>query len=228
VRGGAALVIGAIAYFALLNLASPWPSIGIGVGIVGIVNFVSQALFAGVMVWSSRVGKLKARDTLLARIPWRGDEIVLDVGCGRGLLLIGAAKRLTTGRAIGIDIWQQEDQAHNSKEATLANATAEDVRDRVEVRDADMRQIPFKDRTMDVIVSNLAIHNVYQRAERAKALAEIVRVLRPGGRIAIMDMQHVEQYADAFRAAGLSDVQVSKRDWRIFPPVRTVTATRPK
>jgi cyclopropane fatty-acyl-phospholipid synthase-like methyltransferase len=43
----------------------------------------------------------------------RGDETVLDVGYGRGLHLIGAAKRLTTGKAPGVDIWQAEDLSGN-------------------------------------------------------------------------------------------------------------------
>lgn len=227
IRGTLALIIGGVVYFALQNAPGIWNVVGLGVLVVGIINFVSQLLFAGVMVWSSRVGKLRARDRLLNRIPWKGTETVLDLGCGRGLLLVGAAKRLTTGRAIGVDIWQQEDQANNSKEATLANASAENVRDRVEVRDADMRQLPFKDGAIDVIISNLAIHNIYQRAERAKALAEISRVLKPGGHVAIMDFQHVDQYAEAFREAGLANVGISGRDWRIFPPVKTVTATKP-
>ena len=46
---------------------------------------------AAVMLWGSKVGKLRMRDRLLDAIPWRGDEGVLDVGCGHGLLLIGAA-----------------------------------------------------------------------------------------------------------------------------------------
>jgi hypothetical protein len=54
---------------------------------------------AGGMVWYSKVGKLRIRDQILERIPWRGDERVLDAGCGCGLLLIGAARRLTTGKA---------------------------------------------------------------------------------------------------------------------------------
>ncbi len=230
ITGVGALAFGLIVYFGTqtLSASSVVQVIGQGVLVVGIVNFIFQELTAAAMIWSSRVGKLRARERLLGRIPWKGTETVLDLGCGRGLLLNGAARRLTTGRAIGVDIWQQEDQSGNGRDATLANAAAEDVRDRVEVRDADMRQLPFKDHTIDVIVSNLAIHNIYQRAERAKALAEIVRVLRPGGHVAIMDMQHVDQYAEAFRAAGLADVQVSGFDWRIFPPVKTVTATRPR
>ena len=46
---------------------------------------------------TAKFAKLKLRESLLDLIPRRGDEIVLDVGCGRGLLLNGAARRLTTG-----------------------------------------------------------------------------------------------------------------------------------
>src|SRR5262249_28286154 len=77
------------------------------------------------MVYYSYVGKLRLRERLLNELPWRGDEAVLDVGCGRGLMLLGAAKRLTTGKATGIDLWQGEDLAGNSPEATRANAEAE-------------------------------------------------------------------------------------------------------
>ena len=88
---------------------------------------------AGWMVWGSKVGKVRGRDRLLDSLPWQGDEAVLDVGCGRGLLLIGAAKRLTTGKAVGVDIWQAEDLSGNRPEATQENARLEGVSDRVEV-----------------------------------------------------------------------------------------------
>src|SRR5579864_2702901 len=65
------------------------------------------------IVWSSLVAKLWERDRLLNELLLRGDEKVLDVGCGHGLLLIGAAKRLPRGRAVGIDIWSQVDQGNN-------------------------------------------------------------------------------------------------------------------
>jgi trans-aconitate methyltransferase len=70
-----------------------------------------MGLFAGLgcgfmgcfMVYDSKVGKIRERDRLLDLVPWRGTEAVLDLGCGRGLMLIGAARRLTTGRATGLD-----------------------------------------------------------------------------------------------------------------------------
>jgi SAM-dependent methyltransferase len=159
------------------------------------------------MVWSSKVGKVRAREALLDRIGWRGDEAVLDVGCGRGLLLIGAARRLTTGKAIGIDIWQSEDLSGNRPEATLENARREGVVDRVEVQTADVRQLPFPDASFDVVVTRAALHNIYDRLGREKALAEIARVLKPGGRLLIDDIRHCREYADVLSRHGLIDIQ---------------------
>jgi arsenite methyltransferase len=54
------------------------------------------------MFISSRFGKFHARDRLLARLMLRGEETVLDVGCGHGILLIAATKLLLRGHAVGI------------------------------------------------------------------------------------------------------------------------------
>jgi len=159
------------------------------------------------MVWTSKSGKIRERERLLDRVPWTGAERVLDVGCGRGLMLVGAAKRLTTGRATGIDIWQSEDLSGNRPEAPLENARREGVADRVAVETADMRKIPFPDAAFDVVVSSAAIHNLYDSAGRAKAIAEIARVLKPGGRAVIDDIRHGREYAAAFVSAGCSRVE---------------------
>src|SRR5262249_24934071 len=150
------------------------------------------------MVWNSKSGKVAEREKLLARIAWRGDEQVLDLGCGRGLMLIGAAKRLTTGKATGIDIWQAEDLTGNNPEATLENARREGVAARVDVKSADMRELPFPDRSVDVVVSRAAIHNIYSADGRARAIREVARVLKPGGRALIEDIRHHREYAATF------------------------------
>jgi SAM-dependent methyltransferase len=180
------------------------------------------------MVWSSKVGKIENRDRLLGYIDWAGDEQVLDVGCGRGLMLIGAAKRLTTGKAIGIDKWQEEDLANNRPEGTLDNARLENVADRVEVKTADMRTLPFEDSTFDVVVSCSAIHNIYSKPERGKAISEIARVLRPGGQALIDDIRHLREYAAAFSQSGCNDQRrIGSRVLMILLAIVTMGSLRP-
>jgi len=86
------------------------------VGTIGLCGGLGCSMMGIWMVWSSKLGKIKTREGLLSHISWAGDEQVLDIGCGRGLMLVGAAKRLTTGKAIGIDKWQEEDLANNCRE----------------------------------------------------------------------------------------------------------------
>jgi SAM-dependent methyltransferase len=182
---------------------------------------------AGLMVWGSRAGKPRFLARVLDAIPWRGDEQVLDVGCGRGVMLIAAARRLSTGTAHGVDIWNNVDQSGNSRAATERNARAEGVADRVAVHDGDARKLPFPDRSFDVIVSSLALHNIHPAKERAVALREIARVLRPGGRVAIVDVRSTRQYAHVLAECGLRDVTCSGLTFRTFPPLRVVTGTKP-
>lgn len=135
---------------------------------------VSSAGIAGnalLYMYATRSGKFVVWDRVLRDLRLAGDETVLDLGCGRGAVLLAAAKRLPRGRAIGVDLWQA-DQTDNSRQATLANAVAEGVANRVEVRTADMTALPLADESVDVIVSNLAIHNIDGHAGGRRALDE--------------------------------------------------------
>jgi SAM-dependent methyltransferase len=172
-----------------------------------------------------KVGKLYHRDKLLALHSWRGDEQVLDVGCGRGLLLAGAARRLTSGRATGIDVWSNEDMAGNSEAATERNLTIERVADRCSLVSAPAQAMPFADGSFDVVVSNLCLHNIYDRAVRRKAIEEIARVLRPGGVALLSDYKHTGEYAAELARLGFS----VERRWgnlTAFPPLRIVAANK--
>jgi arsenite methyltransferase len=181
---------------------------------------------AGLMVLSSRYGKVRMREALFDQIQIAPDAIVLDVGCGHGLLLVGAAMRAPHGASVGIDLWSSVDQKDDARAAALANAAAEGVADRVEVHDADMREIPFADASFDVVVSSLAIHNLKEREGRRKAIEEIVRVLKPGGRVGVVDIVRVGQYAEDLRASGMRDVRIVGVSPWIFPPARMLTATK--
>lgn len=136
-------------------------------------------------------------------LSWRGDEQVLDIGTGLGLLVIGAAKRLNTGKCIGIDIWRKQDLSHSTLEAATLNAELEGVSDKVEFRNADAREIPFPDRSFDCVLSNLCLHNISSPEGRAAACREIARVLKPGGAALISDFRHTAEYAKTFREQGL-------------------------
>ncbi|HEX9439574.1 MAG TPA: class I SAM-dependent methyltransferase [Roseiflexaceae bacterium] len=225
VRG---FLLGGAALIALGLAARVWAPNTI-VFIIGSILLWPGAIFFGegiLMVWSSRVGKFHERDRLLDGLDLRGDEAVLDVGPGHGLLLIGAAKRLPRGRAVGIDLWSQVDQADNSRTALLANAQIEGVADRVKVHDGDMCEMPFAEASFDAVVASLAIHNIPDRAGRDQAVREIVRVLKPGGVVALLDFRHTGEYAETLRAAGLQDVRASSLSFWMFPPVRIVTAAK--
>ena len=126
-----------------------------------------------------------------------------------------AARRLPAGRAVGADVWRRRDQSGNSRAATERNAVAEGVAGRVEVVDADARDLPFEPASFDVVISSLAISNIRDSSGRAQALREAVRVLRPGGRLRIVD-DGADRYAAVLRDAGCTGVAVRQLDWRTW------------
>ncbi len=174
-----------------------------------------------------KYGKFKHRDFMLDMHPWRGNEQVLDVGCGRGLLLAGAAKKLTTGHATGIDIWSNEDMGGNSEAATQKNLQLEGVADRCTLISVPAQDMTFPDASFDVIVSNLCLHNIYSSSVRPYALNHIVRVLKPGGIALISDYKLTGEYADYFRRNGLEVTTKRSSFLTTFPPLKVVIARKP-
>jgi arsenite methyltransferase len=181
---------------------------------------------------TSRRGKFLVWADLLDELKLRGDEKILDLGCGRGAVLFLAAQHLSGGRAVGVDIWNKADQSGNSEEAARRNALAEGVADRIELVTADMTQLPMDDGQFDLIVSNVAIHNVKGRARRARALEEAVRVLRPGGRLLIADLRCTSFYRGHLAKLGMIDIVRRNLGWRMWwsgpwAATRLVSATKP-
>lgn len=178
------------------------------------------------MILYAKVGKFRHRDRMLARVNWTGNETVLDVGTGRGLLMIGAAKRLTSGKAVGVDIWSKGDLSGNSRDKTLHNVELEGVSSRVEVKSEDASAMKFSDGTFDVVLSNLCIHNIPTREGRDQACREIVRVLKPGGRAIISDFKNTANYVAAFRATGATASRGGLDFLHTYPPLRIIEVVK--
>ena len=192
--GGTAIVLVGIAAFRLISEPG-WLRYLLG--------------YWGVFSGGSKVGKLHERRTLIESLGLRGNESVLDVGCGRGLLLTEAAKHLPNGKVVGVDLWQSVDQSGNRPEVTLQNARREGVAERVEIKTGDMRELPLPDSSVDAVVASLSIHNIPDKAGRAKAIEEIQRVLKPGGQIALLDFMATDEYLAVLRSLGWQDIQRS-------------------
>jgi arsenite methyltransferase len=186
---------------------------GFVAGFIPLVFGLIMALGAFCYFYTTRRGKFVLWQGILARLGLSGDERVLDLGCGRGAVLLMAAEELTTGRAVGLDLWRSIDQSGNAEEVTLRNAAAEGVADRVELHTGDITDLPFPDGSFDVVVSSLAIHNIKSDAGRDKAISEAMRVLRPGGRLAVADILATKRYQAKLAELGVP-AQRSGLGWR--------------
>jgi SAM-dependent methyltransferase len=174
-----------VAFLAVLTAANIVNAI-VNVAISGHLWTFAPAVFllavTGSVLYTTLRGKLVVWANLLDQLGLRGDERILDLGCGRGAVLLMAAQYLTTGRAVGVDLWRRGDQSGNAADATRRNAVAEGAADRVELHTADMTALPLEADSFDLVLSSLAIHNIKGRAGRDKAIEEAVRVLRvPAG-----------------------------------------------
>lgn len=129
---------------------------------------------AGAIGWSLSVGN-PVRYAML-----RPGETVLDVGSGGGIDTILAARRVgPRGRAIGLDILEE------MGERARRHAVEAGVQGWTEFVRGEMEDIPLPDDSVDVVVSNGVLN---LSARKSRALAEIFRVLEPGGRISLSDL----------------------------------------
>ncbi|MEV4217357.1 class I SAM-dependent methyltransferase [Nonomuraea sp. NPDC049725] len=182
VAGGALL-----AALAALAYANDVPEAG--------VAFVFGACYtlasAGSYFYTARRGRFAVWERELARL--KGDEELLDLGTGRGAVLMTAARLLEGGRATGV-VWHARGEA-----AVRANAEAEGVADRVEVVTGDPGELPCPDESYDVVVSS--------RPTRELTIQEAYRVLRPGGLLLVADVKHTQAYEATLRELGVTDVR---------------------
>ncbi|MBC7082725.1 MAG: GNAT family N-acetyltransferase [Firmicutes bacterium] len=114
-------------------------------------------------------------DSLVALYP---GEVLLDIGSGPGLETISLARRVDPARAFGLDPVPRMVQvaSENARRSGVANVT---------FLNGSMEDIPLEDESVDVIVSNCVIN---LSVDKKRAMSEMMRVLRPGGRVAVADI----------------------------------------
>jgi ubiquinone/menaquinone biosynthesis C-methylase UbiE len=138
--------------------------------------------------WSSRVDAwegvaatpafLRLRDALLERARLAAGEVVLDLGCGAGLSALAAAPHCATVYALDASGGMIRRLAERAEAAGFEN---------IELILGDMRRIPLADNSVDVVISSYALHHLGDDGKEL-AIAEALRVLRPGGRLVVVDM----------------------------------------
>jgi SAM-dependent methyltransferase len=212
--------------YALVTFAA----LGTGSAIASLVSWVQRGRVTAMLgfygafflanafsfLYTTRRGKFQVWEDILDALHFHGDERVLDMGCGRGAVLTAVARRLPAGRVTGIDLWSTHDQSGNARDVTRHNASLEGVGDRVDIETGDMRALPFPDGTFDIVVSSLAIHNIPSNADRAKAITEAWRVLKPGGRLAIADIRATARYAKTLAELGATGITRRRLGWRFW------------
>lgn len=183
-------------------------------------------LEAVLMIAYSKHGKFRQRDRILALYQWKGDENILDVGTGSGLLMIGAAKKLTTGMCVGIDIWNTDELRGNSMLKTRLNVDAEGVTKKAEIVTRNILRTYFSDNRFDVVLSNQCLHNLPGLQERELACKEIHRVLKENGVAIISDFKYGKEIERSFKRLGMEAQTMGTYYLDTFPPLTIVKATK--
>jgi ubiquinone/menaquinone biosynthesis C-methylase UbiE len=104
---------------------------------------------------------------------------------------------------VGVDVWHRGAISGNRADSVLENARIEGAANKVEVKEGDARDLPFADGVFDVVVSNFVVHDLKNRADRERMMRETARVLKPGGRVALVDFIFTDECVEELRKFGV-------------------------
>ncbi|WP_293989277.1 class I SAM-dependent methyltransferase [uncultured Megasphaera sp.] len=157
----------------------------------------------------------------LSHFTWRGDEAVLDIGCGGGANLRRMSAHVTTGHLTGIDYSATSVQTSRQTNAAAIAAG------KMEIYEGSVEKLPFTDGSFDKITT---VESFYFWPDPPENLKEVCRVLKPGGTFLLIaeiyerpdlspetreNIQHYhlynptpETFESLFRKAGFTTVKV--------------------
>jgi len=169
--------------------------------------------------WLLSLGKEPAiRDLTLDLAGVKPGEMVLDVGCGTGSLTIAAKARVgSSGEVHGIDAAPEMIQVARRKAAQQGVE--------VDFRVGLIEDIPFPDHEFDLVLSSLMLHHLPEDLKRT-GLAEIHRVLKPGGRFLAVDLELPTHRLLADLARLLSGHQTVQSNLQALVPMVEATGFR--
>jgi ubiquinone/menaquinone biosynthesis C-methylase UbiE len=143
----------------------------------GIVHWAAQYDLLVKIATLGREGRMRERMLDLARVGH--GESVLDVGCGTGTLAIAAKRRVgDAGTVDGVDASPEMIERARKKSKRAHSGAA--------FRVAGAESLPFETSSFDAVLSTVMLHHL-RRDVRAQAVQEMRRVLKPDGRILIVD-----------------------------------------
>ena len=205
-----------------------WWAIGSGAILLGIALLYLHA---------TRRGKFIAWSRALGEMALKGDEEVLDLATGRGSVATLAAARVPRGKVTGVDTWNTRSRIGGNRkgepEDVIARRNAELEGVKVEFKPGDIRKLGLPGNQYDLVTSNLGVGSLNRMEERDDAIAEAVRVCKPGGRLAIADTNFTAQVAKRLTDLGMQDVTTESMGWEAWyggpwRPTKLVSARKPR
>jgi arsenite methyltransferase len=178
------------------------------------------------LYFNSSVTKFRQALVVVRNIPFGGDETILDVGCGRGAFSVLVAQEVRSGLVIGVDVWNPWHVTGNSPQSLLANADRKGVRKVVSPVKSVGISLPFPDSRFDIVASCLGLQHVGNAAEFDAAITQMVRVLREGGRLAVLTSGYGRRLKELLPRLGMTEIQVSRIRVGVIPIAQRLTARK--
>lgn len=114
------------------------------------------------------------------------EAVLLDAACGFGYYAISTAERMgEEGRIVAVDLWPEGI-------ATLRAETEDRGIGNIQAGVADLKAQPLEDAEVDVCLLATVLHDLVEEGSQAGALREIARVLKPGGRLEVIEFEKIE------------------------------------